>query len=108
MASETTIKAGIERLVGTYSLWAIGLTDDPERREAEIGNPMGWRQFDADTEQVAKNVESHFVGKGMEGDTGGRVTRAKYVYIFIGLRAQREGDQGNHQENPREFGRREK
>ena len=90
MASEAVIKAGIERLVGTYSLWAIGLTDSPDVREMEVGNPMGWRLFDADNERVAKNVESHFVGKGMEGDTVGRFTRAKYVYIFKGLQARLE------------------
>ena len=105
MASEAVIKAGIERLVGTYSLWAIGLTDSPEVREMEVGNPMGWRQFDADNEQVARNVEAHFVGKGMEGDSVGRVTRAKYVYIFMGLQSRLEGGRSIQRENPAEFGR---
>lgn len=105
MASETAIKAGIDRLVATYSLWAIGLTDNPDQREVEIGNPMGWRQFDADNEQVARNIEAHFVGKGMEGDTVGRVTRAKYVYIFMGLQSHLEGRRSIQRENPAEFGR---
>ena len=88
MASETTITAGIDRLVGTYSLWGIGLTANPDQREVEIGNPMGWRLFEADTEQVAKNVEAHFVGKGMVGDNLGRNSGAKHVYIFMGLQAR--------------------
>lgn len=91
MASEAMIKAGIEKLVATYSLWAIGLTDDPDQRESEMGNPMGWRQFDADSEAAARNVEAHFLGKGMEGDAVGRVARAKYVYINMGLRDRLEG-----------------
>ena len=99
MASETAIKTGIERSVGAYSLWAIGLTDDPESREVEVGNPMGWRVFDADTELVAKNVGAHFVRKGMEDDTAGRAARAKYVYIFIGLQAGVEGNRPNRQGN---------
>lgn len=91
MASATAIKAGIERLVGAYSLWAIGSTDEPEQREAEIGHPMGWRLFDADNEMVARSVEAHFVDKGMEGDNIGRIFRAKYVYIFMALQARLEG-----------------
>ena len=39
MASETTIKAKIEAKVGTYSIWTIGVTDDPDRRRTEHGNP---------------------------------------------------------------------
>lgn len=99
MASETAIKAGIDRLVATYSLWAIGLTNNPDQRETEIGNPMGWRQFDADNEQVARNVEAHFVGKGMQGDTGSRDYSAKHVYIFMGLQARLEGAKSFHQQD---------
>ena len=99
MASETTIKAGIERLVTTYSLWAIGLTDDPDRRVVEIGSPMGWRQFDADNEQVARNVDAYFVDKGMEGDTGDGVTAAKHVYTVMVLPPRLGGDRSMHQDN---------
>lgn len=99
MASEAAIKAGIERLVGTYSLWAIGLTDSPDQREIEVGSPMGWRIFDADSEQVAKNVGEHFVGKGMEGDNLGRYARARYIYIFMGLQSRQEERGFIRQEN---------
>ena len=68
MASETAIEVGIDRIVGTCSLWAIGITDDPVQRQAEMGTPMGWCLFEADSERVAENIEAHFVGRGMHLD----------------------------------------
>lgn len=91
MASATIIKECIKTIVTTYPLWTIGLTDQPEQREIEIGYLIGWQLFEADTEQVAKNVEAHFVGKGMKRDTGRRGTRAIYVVVFMGLKASPEG-----------------
>ena len=82
MASESVIKAAIEGKVTNYSVWTIGVTDDQTRRRSEHDNPSTWFQWDADTEQVARNVESYFVDKGMKGDTGGRGS-ADYVYIFL-------------------------
>ena len=91
MASKTAIEEEIEKLVGTYSLWEIGITNDPSLREVETGAPMGWRHFEADTERNAKEIEAHFVDKGMHGDSGLRISGAKYVYIFMGLQARLEG-----------------
>ncbi|MDA1127673.1 MAG: hypothetical protein O2913_03105 [Chloroflexi bacterium] len=91
MASETIIEADIERLVGTYSLWIIGTTNNPEQREVEIGAPMGWCQFDADSELAARKIEAYCFARGMHEDTVGRVPGAKYVYIFMGLQARLEG-----------------
>lgn len=81
MASESAIKAAIEQIVRSYSNWTIGVTDDPNRRNGEHGNPPSWRHWDADTEQAARNVESYFISKGMKGGGGG-LGRADYVYIF--------------------------
>lgn len=81
MASESAIKSAIEAKVTNYSAWTIGVTDDPDRRKREHGNPSVWYQWDADFEQVARNVEAYFVEKGMKGDTGGG-GGADYVYIF--------------------------
>lgn len=82
MASESAIKAAIEGFVGgKYSIWTIGVTDDPVRRKTEHGNPQHWHQWDADTETAARNVEKYFLDKGMKGAPGG-AGRADYVYIF--------------------------
>lgn len=81
MASEAGIKAAIEALVSTYARWTIGVTDNLARRKGEHGNPVPWHAWNADTEQAARNVESHFIAKGMKGGPGGP-GRADYVYIF--------------------------
>ena len=82
MATESEIKSAIERIVSHYSVWTIGVTDNPARRKAEHGNPSVWHNWDADTETAARNVEKYFLDKGMKGGGGG-AGRADYVYIFI-------------------------
>ena len=82
MASESAIRAAIEAVVSNYSVWTIGVTDSPTRRRSEHDNPSTWFHWDADTEQVARNVEAYFIAKGMKGDTGGRGS-ADYVYMFL-------------------------
>ena len=80
--TESAIKSAIERIVGgTYSIWTIGVTDNPTRRRGEHGNPNTWHQWDADTETIARDVERYFKEKGMKGDIGGGGS-ADYVYIF--------------------------
>ena len=81
MASETDIKAGIENQVTEYSEWSIGISDKPGERRVEHGNPRMWSPWKADTEEIARNVEQHFLNKGMKGAPGGP-GHADWVYIF--------------------------
>lgn len=89
MVSESQMKSEIERRVMSaekkdYSIWTIGVTDDPNRRKEEHGRDHGtkyWMQWKADNETAARNVEKYFRDKGMKGGTGGLGT-ADYVYIF--------------------------
>ncbi len=81
MLSEAKIKAAIEMRVSEYSFWNIGVTDNPVRRRREHRSPDAWYDWDADTEQEARNVEAYFIAKGMKGATGGG-GKADYVYIF--------------------------
>jgi len=80
---ESEIKTAIEGVVGTtsYSSWTIGVTDDPDRRRTEHGDPKHWHQWRADTETIARNVEKYFLDKGMKGAPGGG-EHPDYVYIF--------------------------
>ncbi len=82
MVSESTIKTDIEGRVNYYPVWTIGVTDNPDRRREEHGNPSTWYQWNADCEQVARNVEAYFIEEGMKGGTGGG-GGADYVYIFM-------------------------
>lgn len=79
--NEAEIKAEIEKVVSTYNIWTIGITDDPERRRGEQGNPKYWHYWKADTEGIARSVEKYFLDKGMKGDVGGGKS-PNYVYIF--------------------------
>lgn len=80
---EREIKIAIQRVVGKtrYSGWTIGITDKPNRRKTEHGNPEDWHQWRADTARIARNVEEYFLDKGMKGAPGGPGT-PNYVYIF--------------------------
>jgi hypothetical protein len=81
--TESQLKATIERKRGntSYSIWTIGVTDDPERRKEEHNNPRFWSHWPADSEAVARRVEKHFLDKGMKGAPGGGGS-ADYVYVF--------------------------
>ena len=84
MSTETITKAGIEKTVSTYALWTIGVTSDPETLEFEPGSLAGWHRWDADSDQIARNVKQHFVSKGMGGERGG-LHNSVSVYIFLGI-----------------------
>ena len=78
----------IKRAIGEkndYLIWTIGITDDPDRRRSEHENDRKsvkfWRHWKADNETVARNVEKHFLDKGMRGGEGGG-TSGNYVYVF--------------------------
>jgi len=80
--TEQEIIAEIEvHIKGNYSVWTIGVTDDPDRRRTEHGNPKCWHHWNASTEQVARRIETYFTDKGCEGAGGGK-GNANYVYIF--------------------------
>lgn len=65
-----------------YSVWTIGITDWPDRRKGEHGNPAAWYQWDAVTETSARKIEKYFIEKGMGGATGGGIS-PNYIYIFL-------------------------
>lgn len=85
--NEDQLKSAIERKKGStsYSIWTIGITNDPERRKNEHKNEgkdvRYWSHWTADSESIARKVEQHFLGKGMKGGGGGG-ENPRYVYVF--------------------------
>lgn len=75
----------VEHSKAPYEKWAIGVTDNPaqrrKRHEQDGHDVSWWRDWNAGSEQAARNVEKHFLDKGMKGDTGGR-GNADCVYVF--------------------------
>jgi len=84
---ESEIRLAIEQKVGStdYKIWTIGITDDPERRKTEHDakgeSTTYWKDWKADTETIARNVETLFLSRGMKGGTGGG-DHPTYVYVF--------------------------
>ena len=75
----------VKRRGGPYKKWTVGVTDNPAQRrrnhEQDDEGVSWWHTWNASSEQAARNVEKHFLNKGMRGDTGGR-GNADYVYVF--------------------------
>ncbi|MBN2521570.1 MAG: hypothetical protein JXB17_13745 [Bacteroidales bacterium] len=76
----------IKNKVGSnYTIWTIGITDDPETRknqhENDGKNVKYWSHWKTDFESVGREVEKYFLDLGMKGDTGGGGS-ARYVYVF--------------------------
>lgn len=67
-----------------YEIWTIGITNNPERRKGEHGkehNVKYWRDWKADSENDAREIENHFQDKRVKGGGGGG-ENPTYVYIF--------------------------
>jgi len=59
--------------------WYVGLTDHPERRRQEHGNPPDWQQTEFSAEEKARAWEAKYVNTpGYQGGTGGRGWRHGY------------------------------
>lgn len=83
MAASLTIIDQIEKAVdGDYEDWQIGLTDDSASRKAELGNPLSWLQWQAETFQDAQKVLDHFFKKGM-GNAGSIKKIGDVIYILL-------------------------
>ncbi len=81
MASENYIIRQIEDITaGKYKEWQIGLTDEPLNCKAQLGNPLTWLHWKADSEQEARNAVRFFLDKGMNRDDA---TTGPGVYVYI-------------------------
>jgi len=85
MTEQDIISAIEGHIVGSYSSWTIGVTDQPNARkqqhERDGKDVSHWHQWDASTELVARRIERYFVDKRCSG-AGGGLGNANYVYIF--------------------------
>ncbi|MCZ6821298.1 MAG: hypothetical protein O7G31_17660 [Calditrichaeota bacterium] len=83
MASRTVIIDQIEKTVqGKYQEWQIGVTDDSASRKAQLGNPISWLQWLAESEDDAAQIVNHFADKGMH-QVGSVEERGDFVYILL-------------------------
>lgn len=64
----------------------VGLTDDPERRRSEHGNPSDWYQTGRfSSEEQARDWERSYLSQsGYRGGTGGAGWHYGYRYTITG------------------------
>lgn len=69
-----------------YGDYYIGITNDVERRlftEHCVDKKNGrWIYCTADSDSIAREVEQHYLDKGMDGGPGGGDNTTKYVYCY--------------------------
>lgn len=85
MTSKATIRKQIEGAVaGNHTSWHIGVTGDPVARKAQLGTPLNWLQWEAESEPTALDIQDEFVKKGMllSGSSEKSGKSGKYIYIF--------------------------
>ncbi len=81
MASENYIIRQIDDMAaGKYTEWQIGVTNKPLSYKAQLGNPLTWLHWKADSEQEALKAERFFLNKGMKRDS---MTTGAGVYVYI-------------------------
>jgi hypothetical protein len=67
----------------------VGLTDDPETRKKEHGNPRDWWQRRFNTEKEARDWEKGMLAKpGYRGGAGGKSWRYGYTYTITSTTKQ--------------------
>lgn len=61
----------------------VGLTNDPEQRKADHGNPSDWTLYGPfQTEVQARNWEKQALANGYQGGTGGKGWLYGYTYTI--------------------------
>ena len=64
-----------------YDAWYIGITEKPKVRKQQHGHPLKWGLWELSNPITAREIEKHFLDKGMKGNSGGG-TNTIYVYVF--------------------------
>lgn len=67
---------------GNYQIWTIGITDKPEERRKERGNPREWHVFEASSEEIAKDIVELFIQKGCKRVVG-KQYNGHYIFIYL-------------------------
>ena len=80
------IQNHMTKCAGTYGDWYCGIASDPRQRlfvDHNVNEKTdAWIYKDCGTENTARDIERHFLGKGCKGDEGGGDWQTKYVYTY--------------------------
>jgi hypothetical protein len=65
--------------MSNYSMWKIGIARRPDHRCEDMGNPSFWCDWEAHSEDVAREARDWFIAKGMQPDESEK--GGMFVYI---------------------------
>ena len=67
--------------------WYVGIATDAKDRLFKGHNVSKdqdqWAHSKADTEEIARSVEKHFLDAGCDGGPGGGDAGSKFVYVYL-------------------------
>jgi len=66
---------------GNYSTWTIGITDNPEAKRKERGDPREWYVWEANSEEIAMDMLEMFIQKGCKRVIG-KQTIGKFIFLY--------------------------
>lgn len=82
----TAINKYVSVAGGALNSWYVGITKNPDNRlfnEHNVDKSNGiWIHCPADSNEIARNVESFFLRQGMDGGPGGGDWESRYVYSY--------------------------
>jgi hypothetical protein len=89
------IETYIQRCSGNYYReFYVGISDDARNRlfnEHSVNEENGcWIYDTASSHQAARDIEKHFIAKGMKGGDGGGSDRSDMVYVYQITNATKE------------------
>ena len=70
----------------TNEQWYVGIASDVEARlfsDHNVYRNEPWATSEADTEEIARSVEKHFLDAGCDGGPGGGDSGTKIVYVYL-------------------------
>jgi len=84
MNAQEITQAIDDRAAPDYGLWRIGITANPSATKQLYKNEdlKDWSEWQADSQDVARAVASHFLDAGMKESEPGVIGEPTYVYIF--------------------------
>lgn len=86
MDVEEITQAIEDRAAPDYGLWRIVITANPNARKQKYKNEdedtQDWLEWPADSEEVARAIQSHSLDIGEKESEGDDVSRPTFVYIF--------------------------
>ncbi|MFH1653524.1 MAG: hypothetical protein ABIE74_05665 [Pseudomonadota bacterium] len=67
----------------------VGLTNDPDQRKIQHGNPSDWKVYGPFSSEIAARIwEKDAISKGYQGGPGGEGWKWGYTYTITGSTRQ--------------------